>query len=137
MLCCVRGANGLADVVVVRVVVPNGEEALLELPNGEVFATVALGVPPKVPAFANIGLEDVSVLPNVLLATAIPNPASTNCVEFALLESSCCELVTNGPPIVALGVPNGALLLAAALIFCPPKTFGADVAAPKVLLLDC
>lgn len=142
MPCCVRGANGF--VVVVRVVLLVDEETLI-LPNVDVgnegFGMVALEVAKVVPAFANIELEDVSVVPNVLfvLATAIPNPVPVNGVELAFAESYCCELtVTNGPAVI--DVPNGALLLPdiVASVFCVlPKTFGADTVVPKVLLPCC
>lgn len=121
------------------------EEALI-LPNVDVgnegFGMAALEVAKVVPAFANIELEDVSVVPNVLfvLATAMPNPVPANGVEVALVESYCCELtVTKGPAV--MDVPKGTLLLPIdmeASVFCvPPKTFGADTVAPKVLLVCC
>lgn len=139
--CCIRGANGF--VVVVRVVLLVDEEALI-LPNVDVgnegFGIVPLEVAKVVPAFVNIGLEDVSVVPNVLFATAMPNPVPANGVELAPVESYCCELtVTNGPAVI--DVPNGALPFPTdmvASVFCvPPKTFGADAVVPKVLLPCC
>lgn len=128
-----------------RVVLLVDEEGLI-LPNVDVgnegFGMVALEGAKVVPAFANIELEDGSVVPNVLfvLATAMPNPVPANGVELALVESYCCELtVTNGPAVI--DVPNGALLLPnnmVASVFCvPPKTFGVDTVVPKVLLPCC
>lgn len=131
--------------VVVGVVLLVDEEALI-LPNVDVgnegFGIVALEVAKVVPAFANIELEDVSVVPNVLfvLATVIPNPVLANGVEVAPVESYCCELtVTNGPAVI--DVPNGALPVPTDMVvsvFCvPPKTFEAGAVVPKVLLPCC
>lgn len=132
--CCIRGANGFA-VRVVPAVEPNGEEALI-LPNagnGE-FGTAPLGDAKVVPAFTNIELEDVSVVPNALFvfATATPNPVPANGAELTLVESNCCELVVTNGLLIVDGAPNDIVS-----VFCALKTFGADTVVPKVLLLGC
>lgn len=142
MFCCVRGANGFVIAVVGVVVViaalgaPNGATAFI-LPNVDVengFEEAKV-----VPVFANTGLGNAAVLPNVsfVLAAVRPSSALANGVEVVLVELNCELEVTNGLVIVA-DPPNGALLLAdiVAPVFCVPKTFGADI-VPKALTAGC
>lgn len=150
LFCFSRGANGfIADViccdvdvfVTVVLVEPNGEAFRLPnvgVENGERFETVVLGEAEKIlPVFANGELEDVAVLPNVLLVVVIgnPNPLLANGVELVLVDSNCEVAVANG--LFVAGVPpNGVVLPTDITLFCVLKTFGVDVdtAAPKIFV---
>lgn len=113
VVCCVRGANGFA-VVVVTVVLVAAKGEVLTSPNVDVVNSglvVVVGAPKLIAVLVapNGVLDNVAVVPkaSLLAAVVIPNVDEENGPAAEVVVPNCEAGVAKGPLVVDVTVPNG------------------------------